>query len=109
MRAKRGSPGASRSTIFRHRAPRPDALIWPRDLAGRCARVTAIGSDRLLVENHTRILELTDARIRLATGGGALCVTGRGLSIREVRPGALIISGALERLDLPCEGGSEPS
>ena len=104
MRAKRGSTKAPRRSVFR-RPARPDALVWPRDLAGRCARVTAIGSDRLLVENHTGILELTDARIRLATGGGPVTVTGRDLTLCEARPGALIVKGALQRVELPCEGG----
>ena len=101
MRSKRASTGAPRHA-------RPDALLWPRDLSGRCARATAIGSGRLLVENHTGILELTDTRVRLATGDGPITVTGRGLSLCEVRPGALIVKGAIQRVDLPCEGGGQP-
>ena len=108
MRAKREKAGFPRRTFPRKRAPRPDALLWSRDLSGQCARVMAVGSDRLLVENHTRILELTDTRVTLCTGSGPLTVTGRGLQLREVRPGALIVQGELHRVDLPCEGGGRP-
>ena len=106
MRAKRVSKGAPRRPVFRSRTG-PDALEWPRDLTGQCARTTAIGSNRLLVENHTGILELTDTRVRLGTGMGPLTVTGRGLSLCQARPGALIIRGALEKVELPCEGGGD--
>ena len=41
---------------------RPGALLWPEDLMGRCARVTAIGSGRLLIENHTGLLELKNVQ-----------------------------------------------
>lgn len=100
MRAKR---------VSTPRRVRPDALVWPRDLSGACARVTAIGSDRLLVENHTGILELTDSRVRLCTGAGPICVTGRGLSLCQARPGALIVKGQIQRVELPCEGGDAPT
>ena len=105
MRAKRITPNPPRRPIFRLRGPEPDALVWSRDLSGRCARATAIGSDRLLVENHTRILAISDTCIQLATGSGDITVVGRGLSLCEVRPGALIIKGELARVDLPCKGG----
>ena len=90
MRAKR---------VSTPRRVRPDALVWPRDLSG----------DRLLVENHTGILELTDSRVRLCTGAGPICVSGRGLSLCQARPGALIVKGQIQRVELPCEGGDAPT
>ena len=85
---RRGRPGAS-------------ALEWPRDLAGGCARATAIGSNRLLVENHTGILALSDTCVRLQTGAGAITVTGRELKLCDARRGALIVRGIIERVELP--------
>lgn len=107
MKAKRVSAGFPRPSIFRRRAkpPQPDALTWPRDLSGQCARATAIGSSCLLVENHTRILSLSDACVKLGTGQGAITVTGQGLSLCEVRPGALMVKGAIAQVELPPEGG----
>ena len=108
MKHKRDKAGFPRRTLFRNRrGPGPGALEWPRDLSGRCARATAIGSNRLLVENYTGLLELTDARVRLSTGGGPITVTGSGLQLCDVRRGALIITGRLERVELPCRGGDD--
>ena len=88
---------------------RPGALTWSNDLMGRCARVTAIGSGQLLIENHTGLLELTDTRVRLNTGGGVLTVTGEGLRLCEARPRAMIVTGVIRRVDLPCRGGDVES
>lgn len=105
MKVKRDSSGFPRRSIFRRRQDaRPsEALLWPRDLAGRSARVTAIGSRRLLVENHTGILEVSETRVRLDTGCGPITVAGRGLTLSDARRCALIIRGDIERVELPCE------
>lgn len=84
---------------------RPDALLWPEDLLGRCARVTVIGSSRLLVENHTGLLELTPTRIRLNTGCGPVAISGEGLALCDARPRAAIVSGRIRGIDLPDDGG----
>lgn len=88
---------------------RPGALLWPNDLMGRCARVTAIGSDRLLIENHTGLMELTDTCVRLNTGGGVLTITGEALRLCEARPRTMIVTGMIRRIDLPCQGGDVES
>ena len=97
------SPGNARGKRAGKRS-RP-ALDWVEDVSGRCARATAIGSRSLLVENHTGILSFTSGCVRLATGGGSICVTGSGLTLCEVRPGALIVRGDIHRVDLPAKGG----
>lgn len=108
MKHTRDRGGFPRRPIFRRPIARPpEALEWSRDLSGRCARATAIGSNRLLVENHTGILELTDARVRLATGRGPITVTGRGLTLCEARCGTVIIKGQLRQVELPCDGGDD--
>lgn len=103
MKDKR-SPGH-----FPRRSPipktRPGALAWGEDLLGHCARVTAIGCHRLLVENHTGLLLLTETEIQLNTGRGPLSITGHGLTLCEARPRAMIVRGDIRRIDLPREGG----
>jgi sporulation protein YqfC len=84
---------------------RPDALIWPEDLLGKCARITAIGSHRLLVENHTGLMCLTETEIRLNTGCGPIAISGEGLSLCDARPRAAIVTGRIIRIELPPEGG----
>ena len=92
-----------------HARPVAGALLWTRDISGRCARTVAIGSNRLLVENHTGILELTEGCIRLGTRCGPITVTGEGLSLCEARRGCVIILGTLHGIELPPEGGAGPN
>jgi len=97
------------------RHPRPTrrrytlpALEWTADAIGLCPRVTAIGGQRLLVENITGLQAFSETRIVLDTRSGTLCVSGDGLSLSGVRSGALIIRGAIRQVELPCEGGDGP-
>lgn len=92
----------------RHIRAELPALEWVQDATGLCARVTALGGNRLMVENHTGIEDVSDCRVRLDTRSGPVCVTGTALSLRDVRPGALIIRGRIRRVELPCEGGDAP-
>ena len=84
--------------------PAAPALEWLSDISGRAARATAIGSRRILIENHTGILDFTDDQVRLSTASGPLCVYGQDLTLCEVRENALIVHGIIRRVDLP-EGG----
>ena len=90
---------------FKRRLPDAPALEWLQDVSGCCPRITAIGSHSLLVENHTGLLMFTDSQIRLGSHAGAVCVLGSGLSLSDVRQGALIIHGNIHRVELPCDGG----
>ena len=90
---------------FKRKLPDAPALEWLQDVSGCCPRVTAIGSHSLLVENHTGLLTFTDTQIRLGSHAGAVCVLGSGLSLSDVRQGALIIRGKIRRVELPCGGG----
>lgn len=92
----------------RHIRAESPALEWARDVTGGCARTTAIGSRSLLVENHTSIADFSEQRVLLNTRSGPLCVLGSGLSLKDVRPGALIVRGSIRRVELPCEGGEAP-
>lgn len=83
--------------------PGVPALEWISDVSGRAARTTAIGCRRVLIENHTGILDFTDERVRLSTPSGDMCVHGADLSLMEVRPGALMVHGSIRRVDLPEE------
>lgn len=87
--------------------PGVPALEWLSELSGRTARATAIGSRRILIENHTGIQDFTDDEVRLSTASGPLCVRGRGLSLCEVRENALIVHGCIRQVDLPEDGGAQ--
>lgn len=87
--------------------PNMPALEWISDVSGHVARATAIGSRRILIENHTGIQDFSDELVRLSTPNGPLCVHGRDLSLFEVRENALIVHGCIRQVDLPEEGSVE--
>ena len=87
--------------------PSVPALEWVSDISGRTARVTAIGSRRVLIENHRGIQDFTEEAVRLFTTNGPLCIYGSSLSLCEVRENALIVHGCIRRVDLPEDGGAE--
>lgn len=88
-----------------HRPPQPPvpALEWVSEVSGRVARATAVGSRRILIENHTGIQEYTGEHVRLSTANGPLSIHGRDLTLCEVRPNALIVHGCIRQVDLPEE------
>ena len=87
--------------------PAAPALEWLSDISGRAARATAIGSRRILIENHTGVQDFSDELVRLCTAAGPLCVHGRNLTLCEIRKNALIIHGCIRRVELPDDGGSQ--
>lgn len=80
------------------------ALEWLQDVSGRSARITSMGRDALLVENHRGIRSFSPEEIQLDTLCGCICVQGLGLYLCQVRPGALMIRGGIRQVHLPCEG-----
>ena len=87
--------------------PAVPALEWLSDISGRAARATAIGSRRILIENHTGIQDFSDEPVRLSTAAGPLCIHGRNLTLCEVRANALIVHGCIRQVDLPEDGGAQ--
>jgi len=94
--------GIPKPTPIAH--PGMPALEWMNDAAGRLPRLTAVGSRRMLVENHTGILSVGEQEVRLSTRIGLLAVRGKDLALSEVRPGSLIVHGTISCVELPCEG-----
>lgn len=88
-------------TARKHRAGMP-ALEWLDDLSGRCARITAMGGNTVLVENHCGIRSFSPDCICLATRSGCAEVRGFDLCLNQVRPDALVICGRIASIQLPC-------
>lgn len=79
------------------------ALAWLDDLSGKSARITSIGSSALMVENHCGVEKYDACCVCLSTRRGIMKIEGEALLLREMRKGALIVSGDIRRVELPCE------
>ena len=85
----------------KRKRPTFPALQWLTDATGLKYRVTLLGNACAMVENHLGILEFGDEVIRLKTRKGVLVFEGAGLLLTEVRPDALSIRGAINKIVLP--------
>lgn len=77
----------------------PAQLSWAPNPT-REIRVTTIGDRRALLENHTGLLEYSPECVRVRCRRGAACVCGQGLTLREVRKDAMIVTGLIGKVEL---------
>lgn len=91
----------------RHAAARGiPALMWVDSAAGM-PRATMDGRSRVLIENHTGIIEFSFEKLRLDSRLGEIVVTGSGLSLSQVRSASLIVQGRIDGVSMPEGGGCD--
>ena len=84
------------------------ALEWVEEASGVKPRVLLSGGNSAMIENLTEIIEFSPERIRLMTRCGLLTLKGNGLTLCQVRPDALTISGCIAAIELPISGSKDP-
>lgn len=62
--------------------------------------VELLGDNRVLIENHRRIIEYELERICIGVGYGMVCIVGSNLRLRHVTSRKLLITGRIDRLEL---------
>lgn len=67
----------------------------PDDITMHVVRVTMVGRNALLVENHNGIIEYTSELLRIKVDDGELCVSGKGLSLAIVEREQVRIAGLI--------------
>ena len=67
---------------------------------GPGVKITAISNRRVLVENHRGIIEFSDTGVKLRTRKGAVSVNGSNISIKDLRPDVLVVSGKIDSIYL---------
>lgn len=70
-----------------------DNLMLPPDMIAGAPIVTINGRNAVCIENHKRILEYTDCKIRILTKICGLCVEGKNLRIAYCTKDELKITG----------------
>ncbi|MDR0840717.1 MAG: YabP/YqfC family sporulation protein [Christensenellaceae bacterium] len=71
------------------------ALDLPEEAAGT-TKITVLGREHALIENHTGICGCREDEICLYTATGLLRVRGSGLTLQEMTPERLFISGGVQ-------------
>ncbi|MEA5059207.1 MAG: YabP/YqfC family sporulation protein [Candidatus Pelethousia sp.] len=73
------------------------ALDLPEEAAGT-PKLTVLGREHALIENHTGIYQYRAQEICLSTKAGMLHITGEALTLLEITPERLYISGRVDSL-----------
>ena len=71
------------------------SLDLPEEADGETVRVTMLGRDSLLVENHGGILQFSAQAVRLFDGDGVLRVEGTELTLAELCAGRALVRGRI--------------
>ncbi len=79
-------------------------LVDGADLQEECIPgqpvLEALGMERILIENHSGILEYSTERIRVQVRFGNICVCGCSLSLRLMKQHQLVITGEIQNISL---------
>lgn len=70
-----------------------DHLMLPPDMIAGSPIITINGKNAVCIENHKRILEYTDSKIRVLTKISGLCIEGKNLKIAYCTKDELKITG----------------
>ena len=70
-----------------------EALDLPEDATGEITRITMVGQEHLLIENHKGIYEYGKTVVRLAANTGTLVIQGDALELLELSSQRLYVAG----------------
>ncbi len=74
-------------------------LEIPEELSSNQPKVTILGFEQLLIENHKGILEYQDYFIRLNTYIGIININGFNLKLDEMTNEDILIKGKIDSID----------
>lgn len=74
------------------------ALDLPEETDRTVIKLTMVGRDDLLVENHTGVLTCTERLLRLNSCAGIVTIVGEGLSMAEFSEDRAFIRGTFTSL-----------
>ena len=106
-RAQKKLADTARAARRKRERPVLGALALPEDVLSGQARLTVLGCDCMLVENHTGVARLEDECVRVRTRQGMLEIGGKGLILCEARQGALCVRGEIHQISLPGKRGAD--
>lgn len=73
-------------------------LEVPQDLVMDLPRITMLGNQQILLENHRGIVEYTPTDIRINLSNGTLLIKGANMSLGNLQQDQLLIEGIVEEI-----------
>lgn len=74
-------------------------LDIPKELSTNNPKVTILGFEQVLIENHKGILEYQDYFIRLNTYIGIININGFNLKLEEMTTDDIMVTGKIDSID----------
>lgn len=74
-------------------------LQIPEELSSDTPKVTIMGFEQVLIENHKGILEYQDYFIRLNTYIGIININGFNLRLEEMTTDDILVTGKIDSID----------
>ncbi|GAW93443.1 hypothetical protein KKC1_25770 [Calderihabitans maritimus] len=70
-------------------------LEIPREILMDLPKITLIGDQQFIMENHRGIIEFTGNKVRIAAASGEVEVRGNGLVIRSIFSEEIVLEGKI--------------
>lgn len=81
-------------------ASRLDRILEiPKELSTNIPKITILGFEQILIENHKGILEYQEYFIRLNTYIGIININGFNLKLEEMTTDDIIVNGKIDSID----------
>ncbi len=71
----------------------------PKDIMLNLPRISMIGNNQMLVENHRGVIEYTPQRIRLNSTIGVIRVEGQDMDLKNIAVDDVMITGLIKHVE----------
>ena len=71
----------------------------PKDIMLNLPRISMIGNNQMLVENHRGVIEYTPQRIRLNSTIGVIRVEGQDMDLKNIAADDVMITGVIKHVE----------
>ncbi|MFO7295102.1 MAG: sporulation protein YqfC [Caldicoprobacter sp.] len=71
----------------------------PKDIMLNLPRISMIGNNQMLVENHRGVIEYTPEKIRLNSTIGVIRVEGEDMDLKNIAADDVMITGQIKRVE----------
>jgi sporulation protein YqfC len=71
----------------------------PREITLNLPKISMIGTNQMLVENHKGIIEYTPQRIRVNSTSGVIRVQGTDMKLKNIAADDIMITGGIQQIE----------
>lgn len=71
----------------------------PKDIVLNLPRISMIGNNQMLVENHRGVIEYTPQKIRLNSTIGVIRVEGQDMDLKNIAADDILITGVIKLVE----------